>query len=123
MKTCAECGKSGSVATDQTDPGSDEMAIDSRGLVKRNEYVCGECLDAAQDDSGAISSTTTAADLFCDLIAKSWDSRGPWDMTAQRGLSDVDADALRKLCGGANEDYDAAEARVMNFVRRKLSRN
>lgn len=48
-RTCAKCGKACSVAQDQTDPASDELALDSRGLVARSEYVCGECLDAAED--------------------------------------------------------------------------
>lgn len=48
-KVCAKCGKRGAVADDQTDPGNDELALDSRGLVARNEYVCGECLEATED--------------------------------------------------------------------------
>jgi hypothetical protein len=48
-KTCAKCGKQGPVAEDETDAGWDEMACDTRGLVARNEYVCGECLERAED--------------------------------------------------------------------------
>lgn len=46
---CKCCGKTAPIADDQTDPGMDELAVDSRGLVARNEYVCGECLEAAED--------------------------------------------------------------------------
>ena len=53
MKTenriCARCGKSGPVADDQTDPKGFELALDSLGLVARNEYACGECLEAAEE--------------------------------------------------------------------------
>ena len=46
---CYNCGKHGPIATDETDPGTDEMAVDTRGLVAANEYVCGECLADAED--------------------------------------------------------------------------
>lgn len=48
-KTCANCGKRGQIAEDETDAGIDELALDSLGLVCRNYYVCGECLEAAED--------------------------------------------------------------------------
>lgn len=49
LKTCAKCGKAGQIADDETDPGHDELACDTLGVVEVNEYVCGECLDAAED--------------------------------------------------------------------------
>ena len=49
MQTCAKCGNTGPVAGDQTDAGPDELALDSRGLVAANRYVCGACLEAAED--------------------------------------------------------------------------
>jgi hypothetical protein len=49
--TCVKCGKQGVAADDQTDPASDELALDSRGLVARNEYVCGQCLERAEDEA------------------------------------------------------------------------
>lgn len=46
---CAACGKSCPIAEDETDAGPDEAALDSLGLVERNQYVCGECLEQAAD--------------------------------------------------------------------------
>jgi hypothetical protein len=48
-KPCAGCGRRGLVADDQTDPSPSELVIDSRGLVARNEYICGACLEEAED--------------------------------------------------------------------------
>ena len=47
---CYRCGKAGPIAEDQTDAAADELACDTRGLVRWHEYVCGECLDAAEDE-------------------------------------------------------------------------
>lgn len=44
-RTCACCGKTGPVSADETDPGADELALDSLGLRDRHQYVCGACLD------------------------------------------------------------------------------
>lgn len=57
MKTCYACGKVGNVARDQTAPPEDEMAVDARLLVCRYtpEWVCGECLDRAEDAAYAAS--------------------------------------------------------------------
>ncbi len=60
-RTCYCCDKSAPVADDQTDAGPDELAIDSRGLCAANEYVCGECLDAAEDAARAAREATHAA--------------------------------------------------------------
>jgi len=49
VRECVCCGKCGPVAADETDAGDDELALDARGVVRRNEYVCGECLTAAED--------------------------------------------------------------------------
>lgn len=49
-RECASCGKRCLVAEDETDPGADEVALDARGLVAENEYVCGACLSDAEDD-------------------------------------------------------------------------
>jgi hypothetical protein len=46
---CTKCGKPGILADDQTDPGPDELTIDSRGLVAINQHVCGACLEYAED--------------------------------------------------------------------------
>lgn len=46
---CANCGNLYPVAADQTDAGPEEVAVDSRGLVARNEWVCGACLTDAED--------------------------------------------------------------------------
>lgn len=48
-KECAVCGKVGKVAEDQTDPAADELACDTLGVAAWNEWVCGECLEAAED--------------------------------------------------------------------------
>jgi hypothetical protein len=48
-RPCAACGKTGPVADDQTDPGQDELALDARGIVAPDQYVCGACLEAAED--------------------------------------------------------------------------
>jgi len=60
-KTCAKCGKRGPVAEDETDAGWDEMAYDTRGLVARNGYVCGECLERAEDEGRGLFSLTTGS--------------------------------------------------------------
>lgn len=52
MKKCYQCHKVGRVADDETGPGQHEMAVDSRGLVAMYEYVCGECLEEAEDAGG-----------------------------------------------------------------------
>ena len=64
---------------------------------------------------------TTAAERFIDAITQSWDSRTPYALTAERGLSDVDADALRAICDETGDDYDAAEVEVMEYIRGKVS--
>ena len=46
---CAACGKLCPVAEDETGPADDEVACDVRGLVVLGEYVCGECLNDAED--------------------------------------------------------------------------
>lgn len=48
---CVNCGKRCRIAEDQTDPGWDEVAVDTRRLVCRHipEYVCGQCLEEAED--------------------------------------------------------------------------
>lgn len=46
---CACCGGWGKRAIDETDPASDEIAIDARGLVSRDDPVCGACLESAED--------------------------------------------------------------------------
>lgn len=63
---------------------------------------------------------TTAADRFTDAILVSWDSREPWLMTAERGLSDYDAQALRDLCAETGDDYETSAADVLRFVRQKV---
>lgn len=55
---CAQCGKVGPLAEDQTDPAADELACDTRRLVAPNEYVCGECLEQAED--------TAQSSVTCD---------------------------------------------------------
>lgn len=63
---------------------------------------------------------TTAADRFIDAVMVSWDSRGPWEATAKKGLADVDEDALRSFCDESGDDYDTAEAEVLEYVRAKV---
>lgn len=46
---CHKCGYEGLEAIDQTDPTDRQTAIDSRGLVAANEWVCGACLAAAEE--------------------------------------------------------------------------
>lgn len=65
---------------------------------------------------------TTAADRFTDAIATSWDSSDPYELTAELGLSEVDADALRTFCEEAGDDYHTAEAEVLAYVRAKVIR-
>lgn len=62
---------------------------------------------------------TTAAKKFLDAVAISWDSREPWENTARLGLAEVDADALREMCG--DEDYTTAEAEVLVAVCEKVA--
>jgi hypothetical protein len=47
-RRCAKCGNTHPEAADQTDPADDETALDSRGLVALNEWVCGACLADAE---------------------------------------------------------------------------
>lgn len=63
---------------------------------------------------------TTAAERFLDAVSVSWDSFTPWEATAREGLSEVDEDALREMCDESGEDYDAAEAAVLDAVRGKV---
>src|SRR5690606_10492890 len=45
-----------------TDPMADEITVDARGLVRPGAYVCGACLDAAEDDltdARALAATIT----------------------------------------------------------------
>lgn len=51
IRICNCCGKSGVISDDQTDPGADEMVIDSQGLICPNLYVCGACLADAEEDA------------------------------------------------------------------------
>ena len=37
------------MAEDQTDPRRDEITLDARGVLRRDQYLCGECMDAAED--------------------------------------------------------------------------
>jgi len=70
-KECSNCGKRGMIAEDETDPGQDELALDARGVVSANEYVCGECLEAAEDGEGEEPSAYIEEDLHADTNA--WD--------------------------------------------------
>lgn len=45
---CHACGAVYPEAEDQTDPTDRETAIDSIGYVARNQWVCGGCLDEAE---------------------------------------------------------------------------
>ena len=49
METCTNCGKVGNLAEDQTDPRQDEITLDARGVLWRDQLICGECMDAAED--------------------------------------------------------------------------
>ncbi len=69
-----------------------------------------------------MATMTTAADQFTDAILTTWDSRDPYEATAARGLSETDAAALHDLCAETGEDYAAAEAEVLAFVRARLAR-
>ena len=46
---CFNCEKEGPMALDQTDPGQDELTVDTRGVLWNNELICGECMEAAED--------------------------------------------------------------------------
>lgn len=64
---------------------------------------------------------TAAATKFIDAIEVAWDHLDCWSKTAERGLSDSDAEALMALCAETGEtDYAAAEAQVMATVRAKV---
>lgn len=64
---------------------------------------------------------TTAAERFIDAVEISWDHRACWEDTAAEGLSEVDENALRSFCGQSGDDYGAAEAEVMEYVRAKVA--
>ncbi len=66
---------------------------------------------------------TTAADRFTDSALTAWDHRDCWTATAEKGyLAEPDADALRTLCEETGDDFDTAEAEVLEFVRAKAAR-
>jgi hypothetical protein len=45
---CRKCGRYLREAEDQTDAGHNEVAVDTRGLVSANEWVCGRCLEGGE---------------------------------------------------------------------------
>ena len=47
---CSVCHRHLSVAIDETDPTADELTVDARGVIRLGAYVCGACLDAAEDE-------------------------------------------------------------------------
>jgi hypothetical protein len=96
LTTCAKCGKRGEMAVDQTDPGMDEMAIDSRGLVARNEHVCGECLERAEDGRGQAEDAGDSSDRYFP------------GATAEQ--LEAAALACRAVPEDADSDWDAPEA-------------
>lgn len=63
----------------------------------------------------------SAAERFLSEIEQSWDRLDPYEATAEKGLSEVDEDALRSYCGESEEDYQTAEAEVLSFVRAKVA--
>lgn len=53
---CSICRRHLPLAIDETDPTADELAVDARGVVRPGAYVCGACLDAAEDELAEASS-------------------------------------------------------------------
>jgi len=50
MTLCSICHRDLPIAVDETDPTTDELTVDARGVIRPGAYVCGACLDAAEDE-------------------------------------------------------------------------
>lgn len=70
------------------------------------------------NDRFQLSGLTTSAKRFLASVCLSWQSSPePWDLTAERGLADVDAEDLATMCDESGDDYAAAEAEVLHAIR------
>lgn len=64
---------------------------------------------------------TTSAAQFIESVHATWDSRAPWEATAEAGyLAEPDEDTLRELCEKNDEDYKTAAAEVMTAINSKI---
>lgn len=62
MTLCSICHRHLPIAVDETAPTADELTVDARGVVRPGAYVCGACLDAAEDElaeARALAATVT----------------------------------------------------------------
>ena len=41
---CFICNRALPLASDQADPGEDELTVDTIGDIAENQYVCGKCI-------------------------------------------------------------------------------
>lgn len=66
MTLCSICHRHLPLAVDETAPTADELTVDARGVVRPGAYVCGACLDAAED--ALAEARELAADVTDDEI-------------------------------------------------------
>lgn len=62
MTLCSICHRHLPIAVDETAPTSDELTVDVAGVIRPGAYVCGACLDAAEDaleEARALAATVT----------------------------------------------------------------
>src|SRR5690606_29915898 len=66
MTRCSICRRDLPIAVDETDPTTDELTVDAAGVIRPGAYVCGACLDAAED--AIAEARELAADVTDDQI-------------------------------------------------------
>lgn len=62
MTRCSICHRHLPIAVDETAPTADELTVDVAGVIRPGAYVCGACLDAAEDalsEARALAATVT----------------------------------------------------------------
>lgn len=74
MTLCSICHRDLPIAVDETAPTTDELTVDARGVVRPGAYVCGACLDAAED--ALAEARELAADVTDDEIREIADGTG-----------------------------------------------
>jgi hypothetical protein len=93
----------------------------SRELTAKAITYVRERADAAIAARKETTPMTTVADRFTDEIQETWDNADCYLDTAEKGLSETDAETLAAYCDESGDDYATAEAEVMAFVRRRAA--